>query len=110
VNSIYQRQMIKFASEYVNGRIACDGTTGNQILGLTEPNFWIAHVIWWMSPLEIRKPKIEYDFFLLHIPGASGPFQEQAEKRTGDLILEVIYNSSIVYTNGESYVLGYNSK
>lgn len=111
VNSIYQRQMVRFASEYINGRIASDRATANQIVGLTEPNFWANHSIWWRYyPLDLRLPKLEYDFFLIHIPGISGPFSERAETRTGDLILEAIHNSSIVYTNGESYVIIYNSK
>jgi len=106
INSIYQREMTKFAQEYVNGRIACDGTSRNQILGLAEYNFSIAHVIWWKYyPLEKSEQKLQYDFFLIHIPGVSGPFQEQAEFRTRDVIVEAIEGSSIVYTNGESWVL-----
>lgn len=111
INSIYQRQMIKFAREHVKGRIACDGTTRNQILGLAEYNFSIAQVIYWgYSPLEESNSELEYNFFLIHFPGVSGPFREQAEYRTRDLIVEVICNSSIMYTNGESYVLVHDTE
>ena len=39
VNSIYQREMIGFAEDYVRGSIACDGVTRNQIIGLTKNDF-----------------------------------------------------------------------
>jgi hypothetical protein len=52
-------------------------------------------------------PEKNYDYFLIHLPGRSGGFQEQAEIRTRSLILEVLSNSShnLIYTNGESFVL-----
>ena len=107
VNSIYQRQMIEFARDYVGGRIACDGVTRNQITGLTEFDFSNAHLARYY-PLDKNQPERTYDCFLIHVPGISGGFGEQAEIRTRDLIIEAIYNSSIIYTNGESYILAHN--
>ena len=104
VNSIYQRQVIEFARDYVGGRIACDGVTGNQIIGLTEFDFSVAHLAGYY-PLDKNQLERTYDCFLIHAPGISGGFGEQAEIRTRDLIIEAIYNSSIIYTNGESYIL-----
>lgn len=108
VNSIYQRQMIKFAENHVRGRIASDGVTRNQIMGLTEYNFSSAHVMWYypLSRLADKSaPEREYDYFLTHLPGISGAFHEPAETRTKALILDTIYNSNILYNNGESYIL-----
>lgn len=104
VNSIYQRQMIKFAEKYVQAdlnRIASDRVTRNQIMGLTGVNF--TYMVAWHYPL--TNVEFDYDYFLIHLPGKSGGFQEQAEYRTRDLILDIINNSTIAYTNGESYVL-----
>jgi hypothetical protein len=108
VNSIYQRQMIEFARDHVGGQIASDIVTRNQITGLTEFDFSVAHLAWYY-PLDKNQPRRKYDCFLIHLPGASGAFEEQAEIRTRDLIIEVIYNSSIIYTNGESYILAHKS-
>jgi hypothetical protein len=106
VNSIYHRQMIDFASNHIRGGIACDIVTQNQIIGLTEFNFSSSYLTGYY-PLDKGQLAKEYDYFLIHLPGISGPFKEQAEWRTRDLILETIYNSSIIYTNGESYILTY---
>lgn len=107
VNSIYQRRMIGFAEDYVGGRIASDSVTRNQITGLTEFNFSITHLVWYY-PLDKNQLKREYDCFLIHLPGVGGGFSEQAEMQTRDLILGAIYDSSIIYTNGESYILTHN--
>jgi hypothetical protein len=112
VNSIYQREMIRFAEDYVRGRIASDRVTTNQIYGLTSHNFSQTFVIWFYpfsGLLDKTIPEKEYDYFLIHIPGKSGAFEEQAEIRTRDLILNTINNSSIVYTNGESYIVMHNT-
>lgn len=106
VNSIYQRQMIEFAENYVSGRIASDSVTENQMIGLTEFDFYAAHVAS-RYPLDKNQPETTYDYFLIHVPGISGVFGEQAEIRTRDLILEAIYNSSVIYTNGESFILAH---
>jgi len=107
VNSIYQREMIRFAEDHVRGRIACDAVTRNQIIGLTKISF--SGTVIWFYPfsrlLDESIPEKEYDYFLIHLPGKSGAFQEQAEIRTRSLILDAINSSSIAYTNGESYVL-----
>ncbi len=107
VNSIYQRQMIEFAEDYIAGRIASDKVTKNQIFGLTEFEFYVNHVVRYY-PLDRNKLEENYEFFLIHLPGISGGFGEQAEIRTRDLIIEAIYNSSIIYTNGESYILSHS--
>jgi len=96
--------MIEFAGNYLNGRIACDLVTREQIKGLTDFSFSVAYITGYY-PLDKSQLEKRYDYFLIHLPGASGPFKEQAEMRTRDLILEAIYNSSVIYTNGESYAL-----
>jgi hypothetical protein len=106
VNSIYQRQMIEFARNYVRGRIASDLVTEMQIRGLTEFHFSFAHVTGYY-PLDESEVERRYDCFLIHLPGVSGRLYEQVETRTRNLILEAIYNSSTIYTNGESYILDY---
>jgi hypothetical protein len=106
VNSIYQRQMIDFAEEYVKGRIASDRLTTNQVIGLTSFNF-SANLIWYYpiaSLVDENIVKIRYDYFLIHLPGKSGAFSEQAEMRTTKLIYDTIKDSTIIYTNGESYI------
>jgi hypothetical protein len=102
-NSVYQRQLAAFATSYVVGTIACDRVTENQITGLSELNF--SNHLAYYYPLDKSQPEKEYDYFFIHLPGISGAFEEKAELRTKDLILETIYNSSIIYTNGESYAL-----
>lgn len=104
VNTVYQRRMIEFAQRYVDGPIACDLVTQVQIEGLTDFNFSLAYLTPYY-PLDKNQPEIKYDYFLVHLPGISGVFSEPAELRTRDLILNTIYNSSIVYTNGESFIL-----
>jgi len=109
VNSIYQREMIWFAEDHVRGSIACDEVTRNQILGLTEIDF--SRTVVWFYPfsrlLDESIPEKDYDYFLIHLPGKSGAFEEKAEIRTRSLILEAIYDASynIVYSNSESFVL-----
>lgn len=106
VNSIYQRQMISFAETYAHGLIAADRVTTCQIIGLTQYNF--SRGVTWYYPIARRVDKTlvqrKYDYFLIHLPGKSGAFIEQAEMRTKELILDTICNSSIFYTNGESYI------
>ena len=104
VNSIYQRQMIEFVGNYVHGGIACDLITREQLIGLTDFSFSAAFITGYY-PLDKSQLEKRYDYFLVHLPGPSGPFNEQAEMRTRDLILGAIYNSSVIYTNCESYTL-----
>jgi hypothetical protein len=96
--------MIRFARYHVTGKIASDRITENQIAGLTEFNFSTAHLIHYY-PLDSDQPREQYDYFLIHLPGASGGFEERAEMRTADNITGSIYDSGIVYTDGESFVL-----
>lgn len=108
VNSIYQREMIKFAEDYVRGRFVSDKVTRNQIRGLSSYNFWEPLFVWFYPFSRLIDKNIseqEYDFFLIHLPGKSGAFQEKAEIRTRSLILTTINNSTIIYTNCESYIL-----
>ena len=110
VNSVYQRFMINYAERYCGEGmlIASDAVTKNQIIGLTSSNFSSSHLIWY-NPfsrlLDESIPKMEYDYFLIHLPGKSGAFYEKVEIRTKNLILEAINNSNILYTNSESYIL-----
>lgn len=108
VNSIYQRDMIDYIERYTpqnkRVRIACDRVTHYQIMGLTSWNFSTSHLAWYY-PLDKSVPERKYDYFLIHLPGKSGRFSEQVEIRIPSLILQVICNSSILYSNGESYVL-----
>ena len=107
VNSIYQRQMINFAETHVSGRIACPSITRNQIIGFTRTSFWVGNLLWYY-PLDKSQPKQTYDYFLIHLPGKSGILSGKPWTRNPGLILEAICNSSIVYTNGESYILANN--
>jgi hypothetical protein len=105
INSIYQRVMIRFAENHLVGTIASDIVTGNQLTGLTEFNFSTNYFLYYY-PLDKDQVEKKYDYFLIHLPGKSGPFEERAEIRTTDLIAWAICNSSVIYSNGESYVLG----
>lgn len=107
VNSIHQRQMIDFTENHVRGIVAAVGPTTSQIVGLTEINFSLANLITY-NPLDENQPEQRYDYFLIHPPGKSGTPAVKAELRTSSAILEAIYNSSIIYTNGESYILAHN--
>jgi len=109
VNSVYQRQMINFAKDHATGHFALDSVTKDQMLGLTDLDFVLEH-IGWVHYYPLGKGDLErkYDCFLIHLPGISGGFGEKAEMRTRHVILEAIYDSSIVYTNGESYILANN--
>jgi len=104
VNSIYQRQMIAFAENHVTGIIAATSPTADQIVGLTAVDFSDANLVRY-NPFDKNQTEQRYDYFLIHPPGKSGTPAVKAELRTSSVILEAIYNSSIVYTNGESYIL-----
>jgi len=108
VNSAYQRRMIMHAERYIStGRIACDRVTLNQIYGLTDYSFSRTNLAWYYpysNLLDENTTQEMYDYFLIHLPGKSGVFGEPAEIRSRTLILDGLYGSSIVYTNGESYI------
>jgi len=110
VNSIFQRNMIYFAEERVVGRIACDAVTRNQIIGLTDKNFSRNSLTWYYPPNRILYPDMEvreYQYFLIHLPGPAGSFEEKAFVRVTPVILNQIYSNShnVVYSNGESFIL-----
>jgi len=106
VNTAYQRYMIDHAERHLPSgtRIAADEVTGSQIVGLTSWNFSQDHKFSYPLRKETTAP---YDYFLLHLPGISGKFEERAENRTRNVILSIIYDldHNIVYSNGESYIL-----
>jgi len=108
VNSVYQRSMIVHAEKHIRtGMIACDSVTENQILGLTEYNFSQSHL--WGYPFDERgrtRLKTEkFDYLLIHVPGKSGSPKVAPEVGTRSFVLAVAQNSSVIYSNGESYVL-----
>ncbi len=105
VNSVYQRYMIAHAEKHIsNGIIACDPTTYNQILGLTDYDFSQHHSSNYY-PFDGGMPKKEFDYFLTHLPGKSGWLRVRPEVGTRDFIVEVTLNSSMIYSNGESFIL-----
>jgi hypothetical protein len=108
VNTIYQRQVAVFAISTAEGRIACDEHTRNLLIGLGGYNFSTVHLANYY-PLDKSKPIQEYELFVIHMPGKSGTLGEQAKIRSPSLILDAVYDSSIVYTNGESYILANNN-
>lgn len=107
VNTIYQRDMILYAEKFFpHGKnIASDVTTARQMYGLTSINFSQAHMKYY--PLSKKKTRLKFDYFLIHLPGKSGGFEDPVETRTTNVILSTIYNSryNIIYTNSESYIL-----
>jgi hypothetical protein len=110
VNSAYQRYMINYAQGHINtGRIACDSITQNQVLGLTDYNFYKSHIAdYYPFSILIDKNTIEqkFDYFLIHLPGKSGNLGVKPEIGTREFIIEATYNSSVLYSDGESYILG----
>jgi hypothetical protein len=104
VTSIYQRQAIFFAENNVNGLIACPVDTSDQMIGLTGLSFSKEHLVK-DYPLYKSEQERTYDYYLIHLPGKSGILYELPPDRLPTLILDRIYNSSVVYTNGESYML-----
>lgn len=105
VNSIFQRQMIIFAEKYVSGVIATATPINTQILGLTNTNFSLNVKSY--DPLDTSLPKPYYDYLLLNIPGQAGYYTGNADPSLNDpvLVSNYISNNTIIYTNGESYVL-----
>jgi hypothetical protein len=107
VNSVYQRQVISFAlSHVVIGTIACDSVTFDQIAGEANYSFISSHVINYY-PIDTPKPELEYNLFIIHLPGKAGVLAEKANVRAPSLILQTIYNSSVLYSNGESFILAH---
>lgn len=110
INSIYQRDVISSAERLIpeHMRIASDRVTRNQIRGLTSYTFSSSSLAYYYPLSELLQNKTierECNYFLIHLPGISGVFSEEAEIRTMSLVVKSLYNSSIVYTNGESYII-----
>ena len=105
VNSIYQRQMIIFAEKYVSGVVAAVFPITNQIIGLTNSNFSLN--VRSYDPLDSNLSKPYYDFLLINAPGSAGNYAGNPNPLLNDPILmnNYISNQTIIYTNGESYVL-----
>ncbi|MCW4030145.1 MAG: hypothetical protein NWE92_10930 [Candidatus Bathyarchaeota archaeon] len=105
VNSVYQRQIANFAiTHFSSGRIAADLNTHEQLLQVANYSFVAEHLVKYY-PLDPTAPYMAYSVLMVHTPGKAGIIDELAPYRTTDIILETVYNSSVVYTNGESYML-----
>ena len=110
VNSIYQRELIDFAYNQFEGRIACDKVTRNQIVGLTDTDYYQGKLIWYYPPntkiYSQLEPK-DYDVFMVHFPGISGSFEERADVRDYDTVLHYIYyeDLDLVFSNSQSFML-----
>jgi hypothetical protein len=105
VNSAYQRYMIAYAEKHIGkGMIACDPVTENQILGLTDYSFSQSHLAGFY-PFDHNITGEKIDYILIHLPGKSGWPGVKPEVGTKDFILGVTRNSSVLYSNGESFIL-----
>jgi hypothetical protein len=108
VNSVYQRYMLWFSEKHIpeDAKIASDPVTQLQAVGLTSYNFSTLFISYY--PLSNQSPE-EYDYFLIHFPGKSGAFTsywDEADTFSKELIVEKMQNSSVLYSNGESFVIG----
>ncbi len=106
VNSVYQVQMIHFTSSQggCNQKVASDIVARNQIKIFGSSCLLRSHVH--TSPL-MSEGTVEWDLFMLHWPGPAGPLKEPVEVRDRRAIERLQNGSNLVYTNGESFVLGY---
>ena len=112
VNSVYQRSMIQHIEKYASKeiQIASDAVTRTQIIGLRDYEFSDNQLTNYYPLVKYLDEDIReqpYDIFLIHLPGKAGGLSEKAEIRTKELILETVQNSSVLYTNGESFILVY---
>jgi hypothetical protein len=111
-NTIYQRSLIHHIEKYSSNeiRIASDDMTRNQIIGLAGYEFSVNQSVKYnplVGLIDENVREIDYDVFLIHLPGKAGGLAESAESRTKGLILKTIMDSDVLYTNGESFVLIY---
>jgi hypothetical protein len=107
VNSIYQRSMIMHTAKYVRtGIIACDRLTEVQILGLTGFNFSQTHILG-KYPFDrmANLTQEKFDYFLTRFPGKSAVLSQEPEVTNRNFVIQVCSNSSIIYSNGESFML-----
>lgn len=105
VNTVYQINMISFAESHsYTATIASDQVTRNQIHGFSSPSFFSRHT--WFSPIVPNQQvqNFEWDLLLLHTTKA-GPFSEPAEYRTEEKIEEFRQAGSLIYNNGESFIV-----
>lgn len=110
VNTIYKISMITFAewhypysSNEKKPRIASDVNTRWQIYGLTNESFYENHI--YFSPLSDRDYYNKWDLFLLHYGERSGSLYEKAEYRTRDRVEKIRLSESVIYDNGEAFIL-----
>ena len=105
VNSIYQRQMIIFSAKYIPEKVAAVFPIINQIIGLTDTNFSLKVVTY--DPLDSNLKKPYYNFLLINVPGPAGDFAGNPDLSLNipGLVSNYISNQTIIYTNGESYVI-----
>ena len=105
VNSIYQRQMTIFAAKYLSGKVAAVFPITTQIIGLADTNFSLNVVSY--DPLDSNLTKPYYDFLLINMPGPAGNYAGNPDLslNSPSLVGNYISNQTIVYTNGESYVI-----
>ena len=110
VNSIYQRDMITFTTNYVEGRIASDAITRNQMIGFSSRDYFNRYVTWYYPLLKEINPNInekEFQYLQIHYPGISGDFEERADIRDLETIVSLVTSDdySVIYSNSQSFVL-----
>jgi hypothetical protein len=105
VNSIFQRRMIIFAENYISGKVAAVFPITTQVLGLTDAIFSLAVVSY--DPLDSNFTKPYYDYLLIHMPGPAGDYAGTPDLSVNDpvQVSNYVSNQTIIYTNGESYIL-----
>jgi hypothetical protein len=108
VNTIYQRQMVIFAEKNVEGELACVDPTENQIIGLWNSTLSVLRVMQYY-PLDNTTPVQQYDYFLVQMPGIGGLPGVDPRLRVPDVVGAYISNQTIVYSNGESYIVRSNT-
>lgn len=108
VNTAYQRAVISFALSHAgSATIAADLDTHSQLVTQVGYSFLDSNVVWW-DPLNPHYAHLEYYLLITHLAGKAGPLQETANLREPEAINQGILNSSLVYSNGETYVFAHN--
>ena len=104
VNTVFQTSMISFADKYyANGPVVADVVTRSQCYGFSDPSFFTN--INYNSPLTSSLSNMTWQLYLLHT-SAAGPFGEQPQYRTNNIIENTIETSgNLIYDNGASFVL-----
>lgn len=106
VNTVYQLKMIQFASLHsaCGHKVTSDIVTRNQIKIFGSACLQANQL--YASPL-MSEGTVQWDLFMLHWPGRAGPLKEPPEVRDTQAIGNLRDGFNLVYTNGESFVLGY---